>query len=350
MTSSNLWIADAPFVEGQFGTGPVDLSLATQALSGPTGFDLPGGAGDVLDRAYRWFVNAANAASSQQERADLIVNAARALNNLAVWSLTRRNGPDVGDAAMDAFREADRLLGDVSVGGAVRGGVYFNLGQLATAAGAQREATHYLGLAQSFGFDVSGVLGADNMGAPTAQTGSPDRSDDVRLDHEPADVMQDGKTQLMFWSAVGDEDCVRALISRGADLDVVDDDGDTALLYAVSKGHGDIAKLLLRHGADPNICGDSGVPIRLAASRGWTEMVRMLAARGARVDAPSIVMGTAGVTAVMVAAGGGSVECLRALLDLGANPDLVDSDGDSALFYAQSNGQTATAALLLSTR
>lgn len=69
-------------------------------------------------------------------------------------------------------------------------------------------------------------------------------------------------------------------------VNAVDHDGDTALLYAISKGHLDIAELLLRHGADPNIAGDSGYPIRTAASRGWTQMVRALLVRGAIVDAP----------------------------------------------------------------
>ena len=262
-----------------------------------------------------------------------------------MWCLTRWDSPDAGEAAMNALQEADRLLGTSSVGGEVRGGVYFNLGQLAAAEGARHEANHYLGLARSYGLNVADLVDEGTTTDQPERSGV-DRNNDVRLDAEPEEVLRNGKTQLMFWAAVGDEDYVRVLITRGVDLDAVDDDGDTALIYAVSKGHRDIAEILLRHGADPNICGDSGVPIRLAASRGWTEMVRMLAASGADVDARSTVMGTGEVTAVMFAAGGGYVDCLRALLELGANPELVDSDGDNALFYAQSNGKSDTADLL----
>lgn len=82
MTSSSLWIAPVPFSEGQFGTVPVDLSVATQVLSGPAGFDLPGGAGQILDRAYRWFVNAANGARNDGERAEHILGAVRALTRI----------------------------------------------------------------------------------------------------------------------------------------------------------------------------------------------------------------------------------------------------------------------------
>lgn len=50
----DLWIASAPAESGIVGTGPVDRSLATQVLYGPAGFDMPGGAGELLDGAYRW--------------------------------------------------------------------------------------------------------------------------------------------------------------------------------------------------------------------------------------------------------------------------------------------------------
>ena len=278
------------------------------------------------------------------ERTEHLLGAVRALNNLAVWSITRWDHPDSGDAALSALQEADRLLNEVPVGGDLRGGVFFNLGQYI--AGMAREAGHYLGLARSYGISVADRIGDLPSASSVRQQAGAAPSDDVRLDEEPDNAMLNGKTQLMFWAAVGDTGHVRTLILRGADVDAVDEDGDSALLYAVSKGHRDVAELLLKYGANPDVCGDSGVPIRLAASRGWAEMVRILAAEGARVDAPSTVMGTRGVTATMVAAGGGYVDCLRALLELGANPDLVDADGDSALFYAQSNGQTATADVL----
>jgi hypothetical protein len=48
----------------------------------------------------------------------------------------------------------------------------------------------------------------------------------------------------------------------------------------------------------------------------------------------------------MVAAGGGYLDCVRALLDIGADPGLVDSDGDGARYYAESNGKAEAAELL----
>jgi ankyrin repeat protein len=276
-----------------------------------------------------------------------IIGAARALNNLAVWCLTRWDDPGASEAAFNALKEAERLMSDEPAGGELRAGIFFNLSQLAAASEMSRESNHYLGLARSYGLNVDELLGGQSDTAKVTSPRDSVASHGVALDEEPADVMSNGKTQLMFWAAIGHEDNVRSLIKRGVNLDAVDHDGDTALLYAVSKGNDSLTKLLLRHGADPNIFGESGPPIRLAASRGWTDMVRTLAACGADVDTPSHLAGTEGVTPVMLAAGGGSVECLRILLELGADPSRVDSDGDNALFYAQSNGQSATADVIL---
>jgi hypothetical protein len=188
-----------------------------------------------------------------------------------------------------------------------------------------------------------------NAGSHTPKDSYEDVADGlgvVRLDGEPPSLMANGKTQLMFWAAVGDEDNVRALIQRGVDVNAGDDDGDTALYYAISSASRDMVELLLSHGANPNICGSNGVPLRLAAGKGWTEIVRSLISGGARVDARSSVATTHGVTALMVASGAGHVECVQTLLAHGADPQAVDADGDSALFYARSNGQHSTSALL----
>ena len=155
MDWSDLWIAPVPAVAGEVGSGPVDLSSATQELLRPPGSDLPGSAGEMLDRAYRWFLDAADAASGRPEQIVLLVDAARTMNNLAVWCLTRWGHPNAAVAARDALLEADRLLSVVAPAGVeVRGGVYFNLGTFAAATGALREALRYFGLARSAGHSV----------------------------------------------------------------------------------------------------------------------------------------------------------------------------------------------------
>lgn len=172
----------------------------------------------------------------------------------------------------------------------------------------------------------------------------------IHLDHEPAEAMHSGKTQLMFWAAFDSHENVRTLLLRGADVDAVDHDGDTALYYALSVGATSALKELLKHGANPNLSGTSGVPLSVVADRGWTDAARLLVQHGALVDARSTFGATTGVTATMLAAGAGRIDCLLALLEMGADPELLDSDGDSAVHHAQSNGRNETAELLLRRR
>jgi ankyrin repeat protein len=51
-------------------------------------------------------------------------------------------------------------------------------------------------------------------------------------------------------------------------------------------------------------------------------------------------------TALMFAGGEGLTEVIRTLLRHGADPNLKDTDGDTALTFAQRNGHEAVAGLL----
>lgn len=344
MVGLNVWIAPAAFAAGEVGTGPVDLSMGTQVLQGPRDFDVPGGAGVLFDRAARWFVHQATLSTDPSERVRHYLNAARSLNNLAVWCMTRWQHADAGDTAANVLQEAERLLRErVPETGELWGGVYFNMGNLYAASGRPLEATKYLNLAASWGVGGHDAVQAVSLEAQSMPTPN---NHQVELDQEPADALRGGKTQLMFWAALGDEDKVRRLISRGASVDAGDDDGDTALYYAVSVGALGPMRILLEHGANANICGANGSVLLVSSGRGWLEAMRLLIGAGADVDVRSSVGETHRVTPLMVAAGAGHDAAVRLLLDSGADRDLLDADGDAAEFYARSNGFVATAELL----
>jgi alpha-tubulin suppressor-like RCC1 family protein len=152
-----------------------------------------------------------------------------------------------------------------------------------------------------------------------------------------------GKTSLMHWSSVGDEDQVEAMLQQGADVNAVDTDGDSALYYAVSNGNVHIVDVLLNRGANPNIAGRSGNPLQVAADKGSSGVVTNLVKHGADVDN----RGDGGLTATMLAAGSGKIDVLRSLCGAGAHLDALDDDGDSALFYAASRGRVDAVSLLL---
>jgi ankyrin repeat protein len=73
--------------------------------------------------------------------------------------------------------------------------------------------------------------------------------------------------------------------------------------------------------------------------------VELLLEKGAEVD----LQGTyEGFTALMTAASEGLVDIVRVLLEHGADPSLVDKDGDTAASFAQQNGHAEVVALLQS--
>jgi tetratricopeptide (TPR) repeat protein len=80
-----------------------------------------------------------------------------------------------------------------------------------------------------------------------------------------------------------------------------------------------------------------------ASADGRSDVVKLLAARGADLDA----RGTFGTTALHQAARAGHEETVRLLLDLGADPYVTDASGRTAAQLAAENGHQAVARLLL---
>lgn len=142
-----------PFVEGRAGTGPVDLYLGTEGLSLPAGFEPAGTSGGIiLERAYRWFSSAAQASTTETERAENLVGAAKALNNLAYWCLSRWEDPRSAQAALDALLTAESITDSLTpCPNDVRGVILLNLGNLLGEAGDASESRRYLQMAQSLG-------------------------------------------------------------------------------------------------------------------------------------------------------------------------------------------------------
>jgi hypothetical protein len=154
MPGLRLATVSVPFVEGMFGTGPVDLAVATDSLKGPEGFDMIGGAGELFERAHHWFVDAANAALSEDERYEHRLGSVRALNNLAVWGLTKSGDPNAVQVAYDLLAEAERVLMSGLPGAdEERAAVLFNLGNLMEFAGYGPQSVEYLRRARELGID-----------------------------------------------------------------------------------------------------------------------------------------------------------------------------------------------------
>jgi ankyrin repeat protein len=103
-----------------------------------------------------------------------------------------------------------------------------------------------------------------------------------------------GKTVLMV--AVGDAslETLRLLLDKGADINAETDDGETVLDFAIPTGDAATVRLFLEHGSNPDtqnhITGSTPLIILMMHLREYreeeaAELVRLLLAKGAKVDA-----------------------------------------------------------------
>ena len=79
------------------------------------------------------------------------------------------------------------------------------------------------------------------------------------------------------------EDFIKALLDKGAKVDVRDNYGDTPLIYAVRQGNLIKVKLLLAKGADPNVKNNRGEDaFSIAKQRATREVIQVLTQAGAK--------------------------------------------------------------------
>ncbi|MBS1872446.1 MAG: ankyrin repeat domain-containing protein [Acidobacteria bacterium] len=149
---------------------------------------------------------------------------------------------------------------------------------------------------------------------------------------------RDGWTPLhraTGFNATPSLEIVRALVRNGANVNAASNDGTTPLMNAL--GHPDVVSFLLENGAAATARTKDGVTLlMLAAARDLPDMVKPLTDRGADVN----LQNDHGETALMYASGAvdrvDKPETVKALLDRGARADLVDRDGSTALILAVS--------------
>jgi len=147
------------------------------------------------------------------------------------------------------------------------------------------------------------------------------------------------------------------LIERGADVNAhtLSIDGNprqlSALMWASAAGLTEVVRALLAKGAEVewrNEFGNSALSETAVGSRGATQaaVAEALLAAGAQADAANVNQRTP----LMLAARqvyGVEIGFVKLLLENGANLNAVDKDGRSALMYACESGQTETARLLI---
>ena len=119
-----------------------------------------------------------------------------------------------------------------------------------------------------------------------------------------------GETPLVMASASGDEQIVRQMIWRGADLEQANLLGVTPLISAITARRADLVALLLEMGASADAMAPSGrTPLVTAVRVGNREIIELLLGAGADVHAAN----ASGVTPVEAALECGDAELAERL-------------------------------------
>ncbi|KAG8554680.1 hypothetical protein GDO81_003861 [Engystomops pustulosus] len=158
----------------------------------------------------------------------------------------------------------------------------------------------------------------------------------------------EGRTPLHLAVGDGNQEVVHLLTSyRGCNVAPYDNLFRTPLHWAALLGHTPIANLLLERNRSPNIPSDSqgATPLHYAAQGNCPDTVRVLLTHLSVRDEADLE----GRTAFMWAAGKGSDEALKVMLEL--DPELeinrTDKYGGTALHAASLSGQISTIRILL---
>jgi ankyrin repeat protein len=157
---------------------------------------------------------------------------------------------------------------------------------------------------------------------------------------------------------------VQLLLDAGADPDIANPDGQTPLMLAASNGAVDIARLLVEHGADVNVVEQwtGQTALMWATARNHADMAQFLIASGADVHKRAWHMDwssqmtseprgqyrpAGGLTPLLYAARSGCSQCVSALIEAGADPNLSTPEGVTPLLVAIENFNFGVANYLL---
>ena len=159
---------------------------------------------------------------------------------------------------------------------------------------------------------------------------------------------------------------VKMLLDAGAKVDSANPDGETALMMAISGGDVSIVQMLVNAGANVNTIEEfhRQTPLMYAAAsnRNAAQMVKILLAKGADVkpralysDWPSQVTSepraqyrsVGGLNALLYAARNGCYPCVEDLIAAGADVNLPTPEGITPLMIALDNQHNDVAKLLM---
>ena len=178
-------------------------------------------------------------------------------------------------------------------------------------------------------------------------------SDTTDVDHFIVDKSYNKSyTLLGFACKYKKENFVEELLQRKADINLAKSDGIyeyDALYVAIEAANDKAAKLLLERGAkaNSNYTEEGLSPLALSCNFNNVETVKILLANKASVDGSDTGEGRVFIPLV-TAVNNNFKDIVKVLVDAGADPNLKNAEGVSALSLAQSRNNKELARLLLS--
>ena len=143
-----------------------------------------------------------------------------------------------------------------------------------------------------------------------------------------------GSTALFIAARFGRDEIVRRLVALGADIEATGPLGWTPLMCAAVEGQVGAVRALIDLGADVNTRHGDGSPLLMtlvAVRHQRTDVIELILLQNVDVDATSLVDGA---TAMLHAAQNGSSTIIRMLAAKGAKIDPRESDGKTPLWVA----------------
>jgi len=151
-------------------------------------------------------------------------------------------------------------------------------------------------------------------------------------------------TLLHRASYCGQEEVVRFIANRGADIYIRDANNNTALHHAAKSGSVNIIKLLLDKGMSVNLTDKNAyTPLHVSAQFGHLEATKALFERGAAINNTNKY----GNTPLIEAAYNSKLEIFRYLTEMGADINIRDAKNNTALHHAAKSGSVNIIKLLL---
>jgi uncharacterized protein len=165
------------------------------------------------------------------------------------------------------------------------------------------------------------------------------------------DVADEARRTALYLAVVHNKvEAARLLLSEGASVNAQARDLDTPWLLAGALGRADILRLMIPHGPDLSVHNRfGGTALIPACEKGHVEAVRVLLDTAIDLDHVNALGWTCLIEIAYLSDGGPRhQDIVRLVLQAGANPNIADRHGKTALWHAETRKLSGLVAILRS--